>query len=102
MADVFDAPKLLDVDVHELTGTLALVTVGRLERLQTATFPSPIRKSTAETVESGIPSSSLISAALMRTRRSAAIAVTRSSLVRPGTRYGAEERSSSPGKPSRR
>jgi hypothetical protein len=63
---------------------------------------APRRNSTAETVESGIASSSLISAAVMRTRRSAAIAVTRSSLVRRGTRCGAEERSSSPDRPSRR
>jgi hypothetical protein len=102
MPDVLDATELLDVDVHELTWPLTLVAVGRLERLQRERFPSPIRSSTAETVEIGIASSSPISAAVIRTRRSAAIAATYSSLVRPGTRCGAEERSSSPAAPSRR
>ena len=99
MPDVAAAPELLDVDVHELTGTLALITVW-FEWLQRLRFPSPIRSSTAETVEIGIASRSPISAAVIRTRRSAAIAATYSSLVRAGTRCGAEERSSSPGMPS--
>ena len=100
-AHAIDASELLDVDVHEQLA--ARVGSGWLARTaRVAALPQPIRYSTAETVEIGIPSSSLISAAVIRTRRSAAIAETRSSLVRPGTREGAEERSSSPALPSLR
>ena len=48
----------------------ARVAVGRLERLQSGALPQP--GSTAETVESGISSSSLISTVVIRTRRSGA------------------------------
>ena len=65
-------------------------------------LPSPIRASTAETVESGIARHCAISAAVIRRRRSAAIAATRASAVRCGIRCGAEERSSSPCSASRR
>ena len=65
-------------------------------------MPSPIRASTAETVESGIPNTIAISAPVIRKRRSAAIACTRSSAVRCGTDRGTEERSSSPACPSAR
>jgi hypothetical protein len=37
--DALDAAELLDVDVHELTRTLALITVGWLEWLQPAALP---------------------------------------------------------------
>jgi hypothetical protein len=46
-----------------------------------------------ETVESGIPSVSAISAAVKRSRRSFAIACLRSGAVRFATQRGAEERS---------
>jgi len=41
MPDALNAAELLDVDVDELTGLLALIAVGRLERLQPAAFPQP-------------------------------------------------------------
>ena len=85
MPDTLDATELLDVDVDELARSLTLIAIGWLERLQRLRLPSPIRSSTAETVESGISSSSLISAAVIRTRLSVAIAAMRSSLVRRGT-----------------
>jgi hypothetical protein len=65
-------------------------------------LPSPIRASTADTVESGIRNVSAISAPVIRNRRSAAIASTRSSGVRCGTDRGTEERSNSPASPSTR
>ncbi len=54
-----------------------------------------------ETVESGIPSVSAISVAVIRSRRSLAITATRSGRVRLATRRGAEERSSNSRSPSR-
>ena len=63
---------------------------------------SPSRASTAVTVDSGIPSVSAISGPLKRSRRRQATSCSRSGSVRPGTRSGAEERSSSPASPSRR
>jgi hypothetical protein len=62
-------------------------------------FPSPIRFKTAETVESGMPKISAISAAVIRSLRSSSIARTRSTGVRRGIRCGAEERSTSPALP---
>jgi hypothetical protein len=47
-------------------------------------LPNPIRESTADTVESGIPSVWLISAAVNRSRRRIAIASTRSGAVARG------------------
>jgi hypothetical protein len=64
--------------------------------------PSPMRPTTADTVESGIDRHHAISAAVIRSRRSAAIAFTRASGVRCGIEPGAEERSSSPASPSAR
>jgi hypothetical protein len=55
-----------------------------------------------ETVESAIPSSSAISAAVKRSRRMATISRTRSSDVRFASPRGREERSSKPGGPSSR
>ena len=54
-----------------------------------------------DTVESAIPKQNAISAPVIRKRRSAAIATTRSSGVRCGTDLGAEERSSNCRSPSR-
>ena len=65
-------------------------------------MPSPTRRSTADTVESAIDNSSAISAADIRSLRNATIASTRSEGVRWGTRFGADERSSSPASPSAR
>jgi hypothetical protein len=56
-------------------------------------FPSPIRRSTSETVESAIASSSAISAAVIRSRLSAAIARTSRGGVAFGLRLGREQRS---------
>ena len=58
--------------------------------------------STLEIVESGIASTSAISAAVIRSRRSLAISATRSSRVRFQTKAGADERSSRPASPSTR
>jgi hypothetical protein len=49
-----------------------------------------------------MPSNSAISAAVIRNRRSATIACSRSAGVRPGTRRGAEDRSTRPASPSAR
>jgi len=65
-------------------------------------LPSPIRASTAETVESAIAKQNAISAPVIRSRRNAAIASTSSSGVRCGIDLGAEERSCKPGSPSER
>jgi len=65
-------------------------------------LPSPIRVKIPDTVEAGIESASAISAPVIRNRRSAAISAIRCSLVRSGTRKGAEQRSSSPCSPPSR
>jgi len=65
-------------------------------------LPSPARRSTADTVESAIDNTSAISAAVIRNLRSATIASTRNAGVRCGTRFGADERSTSPASPSAR
>jgi len=65
-------------------------------------LPNPIRASHRETVESAMPNTSAISAAVIRNRRSASIASRRSAGRRDGTRLGAELRSSSPVSPSAR
>jgi hypothetical protein len=64
--------------------------------------PSPIRLSQADTVDSAIESDSAISAAVIRSRRNAAIASTRSAGVLRGIRFGAEQRSLRPASPSSR
>jgi hypothetical protein len=55
-----------------------------------------------DTVDSAIPRHSAISAPVIRNRRSAAITSIRRSPVRLATTTGAEERSSSPARPSAR
>jgi hypothetical protein len=96
-----DATKLLDVDVDELARARTLVATRGLEA-EPARRPSPSRVRIPETVERAIASVSAISAALMRSCRSATIACTRSARVRLATLFGAEERSSRPRSPSRR
>jgi hypothetical protein len=102
MTDPVDASQLLDVDVHQLAGPAPLIAILRLDRVQPAELAKPYRLSTACTVESGTPSIQLISAPVSRTRRSAAIASTRSGGVLCGTLRGADERSSRPATPSDR
>ena len=63
-------------------------------------LPRPLRLSTTDTVESGIASVSAISAAVIRSCRSATITATRSVGVRLATRFGAEERSTRPASPA--
>jgi hypothetical protein len=63
---------------------------------------SPIRASTAETVESGISSSGGDLGPCRAHAKQAAIMATRSSGVRRGTEPGAEGRSSSPAAPAAR
>jgi hypothetical protein len=84
---VVDAPEFLDVDGS---------------RPSRPSLPIPTLVRIPETVESAIPSVSAISAAVIRSRRSAAIASIRRSSVRLATIAGAEERSSSPAGPSDR
>jgi hypothetical protein len=55
-------------------------------------LPTPFRRSTVDTVESGIAIVSAISAAVIRKRRSARTTATRSGAVRLATSRGAEER----------
>ena len=93
MAGHLDPPELLDVDVDELAGARALVAVGRLWGSSRERLPRPILASQRETVESAILSTSAISAAVMRRRRSASITSIVWTGVLAGTRLGAEERS---------
>jgi hypothetical protein len=102
MAGSVDPRQLLDVDMDELAGMAALVAVGRLGSSSRLSLPSPMRRSTTDTVESGIRSAWLISAAVNRSRRRIAIASTRSPLVAWGERQGRDERSTSPASPSAR
>src|SRR5207237_8116767 len=95
-----EAAEPFDVDVHELARAAALVAVGRLGRLESRALARPMRFSQRETVESARPSTSAISDAVMRTRRSVAIATTSESGVRLGVRLGREERSRSARSPS--
>jgi hypothetical protein len=95
-----EAAELLDVDVDELAGTLALVAVGRLRRLETAALAETDPLAPGRDVESARPSTSAISAAVIRSRRRAVIASIERSGVRWGIRFGAEERSSRPPSPS--
>jgi hypothetical protein len=67
--------------VHQLARVTTLIAVRRLWWPQARELAQVMRASTADTVESGIDSVSAISAPLMRSRRSAAIAATRSSQV---------------------
>ena len=73
---VNDPSELLDVDVDQLAGTLALVALGGLQPSRPS-LPIPIRVRIPETVESAIPRHSAISGPVNRNRRSAAIASTR-------------------------
>src|SRR5215216_3241864 len=68
-----DPPQLLDVDVDQLARALALV-AGGSGGARELRLPRPIRASHLETVESAIPSTSAISAAVIRSRLSASIA----------------------------
>jgi hypothetical protein len=102
MSGAGEAAELFDVDVDELARPCALVPIGGLERLEPRAPAEAIRFSTAETVESGIRSTSAISAAVIRSRRKSSITRTRSAGVREGIRWGAEERSLRPSRPSLR
>ena len=64
-----DPAELLHVDVDELARPLLLVAVRRLERLQPPELAQPDPGQIPETVESGIPSTSAISAPVIRNRR---------------------------------
>src|SRR4051794_39087219 len=110
-----DPGELFDVEMDELVGGGFLMSRGtgagggarawrwggsggsRRERL-----PSPIRLSAADTVESAIPSTSAISAPVIRNCRRLSIALTRSGAVRCGIRFGADDRSNRPALPSAR
>jgi hypothetical protein len=63
-------------------------------------LPRPILFNHRETVERAMPSTSAISAAVIRRRRSASIASSRSAGMRVGRLLGAELRSRSPSSPS--
>ena len=73
-----DPAELLDVDVDELARPRALVADAAARARSGRAGPSRCRVRIAETVESGIASVSAISAAVIRSRRSATIAATRS------------------------
>ena len=89
-----DPAELLDIDVDELARAGALVAAGRLEP-EAAEAAQPNRVRIPETVESAIPSVSAISAAVMRSPRSARSPPPVRPAVRFATRLGAEERSNS-------
>jgi hypothetical protein len=65
-----DPGQLLDVDVDELARVPALVAVGRVLRLEAPQLPSPIRRSNAPTVDSGICRHPVIWAPVIRSLRS--------------------------------
>jgi hypothetical protein len=70
-----DPAQFLDVDVHQLPGALSLIAVGWLWWLQaTSLAQADPRASHLETVESAMLRTSAISAAVIRSRRSASIA----------------------------
>jgi hypothetical protein len=96
-----DPAEFLDVDVDELARPRALV-AHRLLEPDRPSLPIACRLSTTDTVESAIANVSAISAAVIRNRRKATIAATRSSGVRLATRRGADDRSSNPRSPSSR
>jgi hypothetical protein len=49
-----DAPELLDVQMDELARALSLIAIGRLGGESLERLPRPIRRKTAETVDSAI------------------------------------------------
>src|SRR5450755_201350 len=78
-----DPSQLLDVDMDQLTRSLALVAHRGLQA-DTPELAHPDPRKDPETVESAMPSTSAISGPVNRNRRSAAIASTRCGLVRCG------------------
>ncbi len=88
--------------MDELARAGALVAVGGLLGTEARQPASPARLQISETVDSGIPISSAISAAVIRIRRSESTASTRSSGVRLATRLGAELASQRPASPASR
>jgi hypothetical protein len=86
-----DLAEGLDVDVQELARVAASIPVGWLGRLEPRALPEPIRVSTVDAVESGIAKHSVISAAVICSRPSAATAAFRFSgaLRHPLRRRGA-------------
>ena len=101
-APPLDPPELLDVDVDQLAGPLALVALRGLQARAGRACPSRSASGSPTPSRAAISSSSAISAPVIRNRRSAAIASIRRSSVRLATDRGAEERSSSPARPSAR
>jgi hypothetical protein len=101
VAGAADAPQLLDIHVHEVARVTALVAIRGLRGSSLERFPSPMRRNHKDTVESGIASTSEISAAVMRSRRSASIISTRRGDKRAGLRRGRQQRSSSSRSPAR-
>jgi hypothetical protein len=99
---VVEPTELLDADVDQLTGSLALVALRGLEPkpAELAHPAGPVR--IPETVESAIQSDSAISASVNRNRLSAAISSARRSCVRLATTVGSEQRSRSPADPWQR
>ena len=80
-----------------------LIAVRRLGRLEPTELAEPDPAQHRRTPSRApSPTSSAISAAVIRNLRSATIASTRSAGVRCGTRFGADERSTSPASPSER
>jgi hypothetical protein len=101
VADAADAAQLLDVDMDQLTRKATLIAVRRLAGQQPRSFPNPIRFSQSETVESGKPSTSPISAAVIHNRRRRSIAATSRGDTLVGLQRGREERSNNSASPSR-
>jgi hypothetical protein len=101
-AALADPAQLLDVEVDELARTLALVAVSGSGGSSRDSLPSPIRLSQPDTVESAIERHSAISADVIRSRRSASLAATRSAANRAGLLRGAELRSNRPSSPCER
>jgi hypothetical protein len=97
-----DPAEFLDVNVDQLAGRSALMTFGGSAGAKRERLPNPSRESTADTVESGILSTSAISAPVIHNRRNATIAAVRSGGVLWGMHPGAERRSTKPAGPSAR
>ena len=70
MADALDAPELLDVEMDQLARVLALVADHRGLGSSAARRPSPRRRRTAPTVETGTPSLRVMAGPVSRWRRS--------------------------------
>ena len=100
VAEPLEAAELLDVDVDQLAGMLALVAADRLGRLEGLERLRPSRLRMRLTVAGETPASAAICLPVQRWRRRASTCATTAAGVGRRRRCGREERSFSPARPS--